>query len=105
MDKKSILLIVVTLFSVHLFSQSTNEIKLVRKLSILNDRAFCNFPNDAEISKYATVHQNLETEIHFELTVKYERMPCMFVARELFKVADNSIVENISKELESSNNK
>jgi hypothetical protein len=101
---KQLLSIFLTLFiaSTALYGQTLEDIKLDNKLSILNDKAFFYFPTGAKNEKRgvgimsADPNENEETRIVFD----NGDMRLVFFAQELFALADNDLIQTISKQSE-----
>ena len=82
-----------------LYAQNLKTIELSEKIGVLNDKAFFNFPQGAieearSHSIMAAPHnQNEETRIIYD--DKKKRV--VFFAEELFKIGDDSLLEEVSK--------
>ncbi len=84
-----------------LFGQSIQNLKLDNKQSILNDRAFFNFPADAKnVAMKADImsadpNANMETRIILDI----DKQRLVFFARELFVTSDKAVfIQHIGKD-------
>jgi len=89
------------LFSVTIsFGQNISKLKLDNKQSILNDRAFFQFPTDAKnVARQGDImsadpNANKETRIILDI----DKQRLVFFARELFETSDKNLLTAISKE-------
>jgi len=106
---KQLLTILLTFIisSSKLFSQTLDNVKLDNKQSILNNRAFLNFPTNAKNEKRgvdimsADPNENEETRIVFDSG----EMRLVFFAQELYAFADNDLFKTISKQGEKTQSK
>ncbi|MCW3084793.1 MAG: hypothetical protein JWP12_2159 [Bacteroidetes bacterium] len=82
------------------YGQNLKELKLDNKLSVLNDKAFFNFPAAAVNSARAAdimsadYNKNLETRI----VLDEDKMKLVFFAQELFLIGDKNLFDDVSKE-------
>lgn len=98
--KKLILLLLLFTFAILVNGQQTDHVTLDNKLSILNDRAFFNFPATAKNEPRQTnimsagANENQETRIVYE----YEKVKLVFFAQELFCLGGSDFASQVSKE-------
>ena len=82
------------------FGQSLKEIKLDNKQSILNDKAFFNFPtaakNEARETNIMSADHNINQETRIVLDI--DNMKLVFFAQELYLFGDNNLLGEVSKE-------
>ncbi len=82
------------------FGQDFNSIELSKKVSILNDRVFLNFPDAAEnIARQVNIMSadhniNKETRIIYDIGSKR----LVFFAQELFRLGTENLFETVSNE-------
>jgi hypothetical protein len=98
MIKKTFFLSVL-LFSVTAsFGQKISDLKLDNKQSILNDRAFFQFPNEAKnIARQTDImseNSNINRETRIVLDIEEQRL--VFFARELYVTSNNNLLEVLS---------
>jgi hypothetical protein len=100
MKKISISLLTIIVSITITYGQTIDKIKLDNKQSILNDRAFFNFPTDAKNQMRGTdimsadPNKNKETRIVLDI----DTMRLVFFAQELFSISDNNFFNEVSKE-------
>lgn len=87
------------------FGNNLKNIKLDNKLSILNDKAFFNFPTDAINSARPTDIMSADHNINQEtrIILDINKMRLVFFAEELYLLGDNDLFTDISKEKSSLN--
>lgn len=93
----TLLLLVVTQAS---FGQSLRNFKLDNKLSILNGKAFFNFPtaakNEARETDIMSADHNINKETRIMLDIHDMRL--VFFAQELYLIGDKILFAEVSKE-------
>jgi hypothetical protein len=81
------------------FGQKISELKPDNKLSILNDKAFFQFPTDAKnVARQADIMSadpNANKETRIILDIDNQRL--VFFARELYATSNDNLLETISK--------
>lgn len=82
------------------YGQSLEDIKLDNKQSILNDKAFFNFPTAAVNSARATDIMSADHNINQEtrIVLDIDKMKLVFFAEELYLLGDNNLLTEVSKE-------
>lgn len=90
-----ILFIAITVFSTVNFSlgKTSDTLKLDKKISLLNDRAFMFFPS---MSKIDEIHQDINWVT--SISLNYDEINIQFSAVELFLLGDSNLFETVSKE-------
>jgi hypothetical protein len=83
-----------------IFGQNLKDIKLDNKQSILNDKAFFNFPtaakNEARATDIMSADHNINQETRIVLDI--DKMKLVFFAQELYLLSDNNLFTEVSKE-------
>lgn len=88
------------LLTTQVFGQKISGLKLDNKQSILNDKAFFQFPNDAKnVARQADImsadpNTNKETRIILDI----DKQRLVFFARELYVTSNDNLLEIISKD-------
>lgn len=82
------------------FGQGLNEIKLDNKLSVLNDKAFFNFPTTAKNMARSTDIMSADHNINQEtrIVLDIENMRLVFFAQELYLLGGNNLFDEVSKQ-------
>jgi hypothetical protein len=82
------------------FGQGLKDIKLDNKQSILNNKAFFNFPtaakNEARATDIMSTDHNINQETRIVLDI--DTMRLVFFAQELYLFGDNNLFNEVSKE-------
>jgi len=82
------------------FSQKISDLKLDNEQSILNDKTFFRFPNDAKnIARQTDIMSadpNINRETRIILDIDKQRL--VFFARELYVTANNNLLDVLSKD-------
>ena len=81
------------------YGQSFDKIKLDNKQSILNDRAFFNFPTEAKNESRATNIMSADHNINVEtrIVLDINNMHLVFFAQELFALGSEDLLAEVSK--------
>jgi len=84
------------------FGQKISGLKLDKKQSILNDKAFFDFPTDANnVARQADIMSadyNINKETRIILDIDEQRL--VFFARELYVTSGDNLLETLSKEID-----
>lgn len=83
-----------------LYGQKLDNIQLDNKLSILNDRAFFNFPTQAKNEKRSVDMMSADPNGNEETRIVFDNgnMRLVFFAQELFTLTDNALFQTVTKQ-------